>query len=1030
VGAYICALKIALSSDLYGWAEKKQKEQQEADFLRGQADFITRNQQGYEEAVRTGAIPASASPYYVRGYKQASGSAAGFGLESIIAAKYEEWPDSNNTDDPQAYEKWFADTIKGAVPNNDPYYLKGLLPHIQELHNRFHDRWEAQREKNTTYQAQASFSALTAGAIDNEMLDWQQDGQDGEIRAPDVENMRAKLDVIRERGLSMGMKREDVDKAQIDAIQAKSLQYRNPSILNLLDSKGAGGESLGQTPYGSDVKQKTEGALMAVWHKETEEDRKRQQQADKQASDSATRTILDTIAKNPSAPIDENLMATLSKTDPTARLTVMGYRDKLIANEATDDPRKVNMLYQDILSGGDGTAKLLTAMKAGDIQSKEAISGALGFIKSVEEYNKGGAKILQTAAAKQYIGQLNTLGLDPELSQNRMFGEDAALTANGRQALNNYRVGLMRWAVQNPNASPLDAEDYAAKFGERIVQSMGAPNFSKERIYTPPQETRDFPSISPTQPQQPPQPPRGQPQVSGPRASGAIAAPVPADPNRATAPAANPLSAFSPDDQVKIQNRAQQLGVPVENVIRLLNDRGIRGSSPAAPSAPGPRSDIAPATPGGFNVGWSPDAVRQVAANLGVTPDAVSNAVRMVNGLTRNASLTPTLPMASGATDAPSPAQSAVAQSPSSPATPQANAPSEAVAAQDALSPTRFPSVTVAPVIGAQQGNALRAMGYLEDRWGMSREDAAALVLNFQQESGKDMNTTMSHDGGTGFGIAGFRDPTPGHGRKTDLMSFAQAQGKDPRDLYTQLDFVVHELQGPERRAWNAIQAATTPEAKHQAALSYFRPAERYAAYRRQESYQVNDLIAGRDGYAPGKLRGQQQGGQSTTASAASPASNSNNAQSNTSDKATDTSWLTYDNQDAIRSQPISNRLQQALGSFLPQMGVTMRVFSGGQDAEGPNRTGSHRHDHGEAADVFFYKDGRKLDWANTEDRKVFQEIVSRGRQAGITGFGAGDGYMRPGSMHIGYGKPGVWGAGGHTANAPGWLREAFNRDS
>lgn len=139
------------------------------------------------------------------------------------------------------------------------------------------------------------------------------------------------------------------------------------------------------------------------------------------------------------------------------------------------------------------------------------------------------------------------------------------------------------------------------------------------------------------------------------------------------------------------------------------------------------------------------------------------------------------------------------------------------------------------------------------------------------------------------------------------------------------------------------------------------------------------------------------------------------------------TDWLSYANQGATRNQPLSDKLTGALGSFLPEMGVTMKVFSGGQDAEGPRRTGSHRHDHGNAADVFFYKDGRQLSWANPDDVPIFEDIVRRGKAAGVTGFGAGDGYMRPGSMHIGFGSPAVWGAGGRGTNAPEWLRQAYN---
>lgn len=137
--------------------------------------------------------------------------------------------------------------------------------------------------------------------------------------------------------------------------------------------------------------------------------------------------------------------------------------------------------------------------------------------------------------------------------------------------------------------------------------------------------------------------------------------------------------------------------------------------------------------------------------------------------------------------------------------------------------------------------------------------------------------------------------------------------------------------------------------------------------------------------------------------------------------------WLTYANQGATRNMPLSNDLVTAL-SFLPELGLTAEVFSGGQPTIGtsPNRVGSTRHDGGGAADLFFYQNGQRLDWANPAHVPIFQEVVRRGRQAGLTGFGAGPGYMQPGSMHIGFGAPAVWGADGKGVNAPDWLREAF----
>lgn len=136
--------------------------------------------------------------------------------------------------------------------------------------------------------------------------------------------------------------------------------------------------------------------------------------------------------------------------------------------------------------------------------------------------------------------------------------------------------------------------------------------------------------------------------------------------------------------------------------------------------------------------------------------------------------------------------------------------------------------------------------------------------------------------------------------------------------------------------------------------------------------------------------------------------------------------YLRYANSGATRNQPLDPRLVKAL-EFLGPMGITAEVFSGGQDAEGPNRVGSHRHDHGGAGDMHFYKGDQRLNWANEADRPIFEDIVRKGKAAGITGMGAGPGYMSEGSMHLGFGTPAVWGAGGSGKNAPAWLSAAYN---
>lgn len=140
----------------------------------------------------------------------------------------------------------------------------------------------------------------------------------------------------------------------------------------------------------------------------------------------------------------------------------------------------------------------------------------------------------------------------------------------------------------------------------------------------------------------------------------------------------------------------------------------------------------------------------------------------------------------------------------------------------------------------------------------------------------------------------------------------------------------------------------------------------------------------------------------------------------------TNQDWLAYDNQGATRNDPLSSELVQSM-SFLGDMGVTMRVTSGGQENNTDKGTGSTRHNHGNSADADFYIGDRKLDWNNSEDVPIFQQIVSQAKANGVTGIGAGDDYMGAGRMHVGFGNPGVWGANGKGANAPDWLTAAYN---
>ena len=113
--------------------------------------------------------------------------------------------------------------------------------------------------------------------------------------------------------------------------------------------------------------------------------------------------------------------------------------------------------------------------------------------------------------------------------------------------------------------------------------------------------------------------------------------------------------------------------------------------------------------------------------------------------------------------------------------------------------------------------------------------------------------------------------------------------------------------------------------------------------------------------------------------------------------------------QNGIRRLPLSDKLRNVLQSAARAAGVDVVVTSGGQPAypKGP-RTGSTRHDLGNAADLDLYVGGRILSDANPADIALKKKFVDAAAAGGASGIGAG--YMGPTKIHVGFGSQALWG--------------------
>lgn len=129
---------------------------------------------------------------------------------------------------------------------------------------------------------------------------------------------------------------------------------------------------------------------------------------------------------------------------------------------------------------------------------------------------------------------------------------------------------------------------------------------------------------------------------------------------------------------------------------------------------------------------------------------------------------------------------------------------------------------------------------------GFSPEQTAGIMGNFQHESG--LNPDQHQIGGPAYGLAQWEG-----GRRTNLEQFASDQGKDVSNLGLQLDFVMHELNGDEGRAYSEIQKQTTVPGATISWLDYYeRAGVRAEEERKQNAEDFFARFSNGSGSGPG----------------------------------------------------------------------------------------------------------------------------------------------------------------------------------
>ncbi len=433
-------------------AEGNTAKDKEDERLKGEA-YAMRNPEAAAEAVRSGNVPSFASPHFVRGMKAATGSTAGYDLETKATAEFEKL-DKTNLDD-AGLRKWQADFLKANVTSEDPGVLKGLLPHIHAIQESTTNAWISSRDKSTKEQALTQYSA-------NGFKGAMQPTLKGE--APDF----SQVSRAREEYAALGgdVKLYDKNVMEMAASEATTGVTGNEAALGIFKEKVPGETyTYGETPDGKKLWDTAKDTLTRMKNAAVGSQHTQQKYEDDKASADAKIAMLG-ILKDPNATIPEDLFKQAERGDPEVRSKVAGWR-KDMASGGVSDPEALKSVTEDIIRGG-GKQAVLDALGKGIFKNGEDAQKAAAFAQS---YENARDKIKDVQSRQSFRQGMDTIKAQTTAGKDIMNPISGMSRAGDAAAFDLNRL-VTNWTIANPNATDQEVEDYIAKAKVQVLNSI------------------------------------------------------------------------------------------------------------------------------------------------------------------------------------------------------------------------------------------------------------------------------------------------------------------------------------------------------------------------------------------------------------------------------------------------------------------------------------------------------------------------------------------------------------------------------
>jgi hypothetical protein len=451
-----------LDADLAGWLGEKEAKQKEADALRGRAAFLKNNRQGFGEGVRSGKIPAYASPAFKSGYKVAEGDYMGQKFSNDLELAYEAW-EGKDSGDPAAFDAFAQEFLNSTLASNDGDFLRGALPGVSAA-------LEKKRQQHNAYVADSTYKqGLRAhiGATTSAMQTMAEEGL-GNPEGTDYDAMWEDILKRRQAAFESGVRYGDYDQELVKAIVSQAVETRDPGMLALLEKTLPGGPAtIANDPAFREIVNNAEDNLMQVAIAAEERGYKQAEAERKQRLNDITAATIEEIAKDPSRAIPEDVLVEGSRLDPKFRLDMLSAQ-KAMADGIPENPKIINDVMVSIMEGG-GEKAVMDALKRGYITDPKTFEQMLQFAKSRSEPRA--KSYLDSDSSKRIKAAIKTRTRPPDINFEDPWGtqvNEAELAATM-----DFERAMIDWQVRNPDASEIEKLEATNKIGKLVLDAIG-----------------------------------------------------------------------------------------------------------------------------------------------------------------------------------------------------------------------------------------------------------------------------------------------------------------------------------------------------------------------------------------------------------------------------------------------------------------------------------------------------------------------------------------------------------------------------